>query len=458
MWGKQAIWIYWVGATAVMLGYLLMQLIGDNKTVFLPGQTSHGHHQIELACGACHSDAFAGGEVLQDACINCHGEELKLADDSHPKSKFTDPRNASRVARLDARECIACHVEHKPEITHAMGVTVPEDFCFKCHSDIAEERPSHSGMAFTSCASGGCHNFHDNRALYEDFIAKHLDEKTVLSNAVTNKRTRAEDYISLAGYPRQDFPLQVLTKDGMDAPAVINDEKIVHDWLDTAHSKAGVNCGACHARKDENKNKVWVDKPGHESCNGCHVFETKGFLSGRHGMRLAQNLSPMMPAMAKIEMKTIASNQELSCVACHSAHRFDAKHAEVDACLSCHNDLHSQNYKNSKHYDLWKKELAGGEPGTGVSCSTCHMPRTLQRAGDKDITLVQHNQNDNLRPNEKMIRSVCLGCHGLGFVIDSLASKDLMEKNYSSPPENRISTLELVRERVKQNAHKKGIN
>ena len=36
-----------------------------------------------------------------------------------------------------------------------------------------------------------------------------------------------------------------------------------------------------------------------------------------------------------------------------------------------------------------------------------------------------HNQNDGLRSNEKMIRPVCLDCHGLGFAIDALADDDL---------------------------------
>ena len=71
----------------------------------------------------------------------------KAAKDDHPKSKFTDPRNADRIAVLDARYCVTCHVEHRPEITSEMAVTVPADVCFLCHEGIAEERPSHEGMA-----------------------------------------------------------------------------------------------------------------------------------------------------------------------------------------------------------------------------------------------------------------------------------------------------------------------
>ena len=73
-------------------------------------------------------------------------------------------------------QCVTCHVEHRPEITLPMGVTLAADFCAHCHQDIAKDRPSHKGMAFNTCNSAGCHKFHDNRALYEDFLAKHLNE------------------------------------------------------------------------------------------------------------------------------------------------------------------------------------------------------------------------------------------------------------------------------------------
>jgi hypothetical protein len=55
-------------------------------------------------------------------------------------------------------------------------VTLATGFCQACHADVARERPSHQGVAFTSCAATGCHNFHDNRPLRESFLARHLGE------------------------------------------------------------------------------------------------------------------------------------------------------------------------------------------------------------------------------------------------------------------------------------------
>ncbi len=141
------LWLIWIGLTVPVGAFVLTLIIyGGNRSFLLIGKTTNGHHQIELACDACHTSPFGGAEVLQDACVNCHGAELKAANDSHPKSKFTDPRNADRVEILDARYCVTCHQEHRPGITQALGVTMPTDYCYLCHHDIADDRPSHLGL------------------------------------------------------------------------------------------------------------------------------------------------------------------------------------------------------------------------------------------------------------------------------------------------------------------------
>ena len=428
-----------------------MQIMGDDKRVFLPGKTSHGHYQIEMACVACHSDPLGGGEVLQDACMSCHGEELKIADDSHPITKFTNPRNADRVEQLDARKCITCHTEHKEEITMEMGVTLPNDFCFKCHQDVAENRPSHTGMEFLSCGTAGCHNFHDNRALYEDFLAKHLDEADHHEKVEVKELSLVDAYRILETYPLEEYPIQPLKSVDADHPiSVRHDSMINHDWAETSHSKSGVNCSACHETKSSEQNSsAWVDKPKHDICMNCHTDQTNDFLMGKHGMRLAQNLDPMTPALARSVMKDTAHDKELTCISCHSSHRFDTRHAAVEACLDCHDDQHSNAYKQSPHFKLWHKEITGkSEINTGVSCATCHLPRKDIKRDGKRLVISQHNQNDNLRPNEKMLRSVCMQCHGLGFSIDALADRKLIEKNFSGKPDVHIESLDMVKKRL----------
>jgi hypothetical protein len=113
---KKFIWPFWIAA-ALIIGAVfgLILFVSDDKTDLLIGDTSYGHYQIELACESCHAEPFGGSEALQNACVNCHGEELVQAHDSHPKKKFTDPREAYRLEIIDARYCISCHTEHHKE-------------------------------------------------------------------------------------------------------------------------------------------------------------------------------------------------------------------------------------------------------------------------------------------------------------------------------------------------------
>ena len=114
------LWLLWLLLTAALGGWLIATLMAPtptgelatgyamltDKTLFLPGATTAAHHQIEMACTACHGEAFTDRDAIQEACVGCHGDALKAAKDDHPKSKFTDPRNADRAAILDARYCI----------------------------------------------------------------------------------------------------------------------------------------------------------------------------------------------------------------------------------------------------------------------------------------------------------------------------------------------------------------
>lgn len=414
-------------------------IIATTQAMFTPGEMTHGHYQIELACNACHTPMMG---VKQDACLNCHKEELQIANDTHPASKFADPTNAARLKILNAKQCITCHREHVPDRTHPMGLSLPEDYCYHCHQDTLEQRPSHKDFAFNSCSNAGCHNYHDNRALYENFLFKHLDEPDFLDPAVVKLmlETKIDSKKSLTAV-QHDAP------EGLEiAPELLN------DWAETAHAAVGVNCQACHLAENEKGEAAWDNAVGHQTCGKCHEGEVKGFLNGRHGMRLAQNLSPMKPALARHSMKPHSLHMELNCSSCHSGHRFDTEFAAVDACVQCHNDQHTLAYLESSHYTLWLDELSGDKPpGSGVSCATCHMPRM-----EVDYELVvQHNQNETLRPNEKMIRTVCQNCHGTAFSIDSLADVELIEKGFVGQPKAHIESLDMVKQWFESKAKKK---
>ncbi len=425
----------WFG-TAVLAYFFRF---ADDRRFFLPGKTSHGHYQIELKCDACHTPLMG---VKTDACNRCHGAELAAAHDSHPRTKFTDPRNADLLTKIDAAECVTCHREHRPEQTHAMGVTQPDDYCFHCHQDIAKDRPSHAGLAFSTCATAGCHNFHDNTALYEDFLAQHLGEPDVRSPAARPIRAPVAPppgHTALTGAQRL-------------VPANVNaDQEIVYDWEKSAHARASVNCSDCHQAGDVAR--PWNAHPVEADCARCHEAEVQGFFGSRHGMRLAAGLSAMTPGEARLPMRPEAAQRTMTCNACHGAHRYDPRTAAVDSCLQCHDDAHSRGYLGSAHGRTWRAELAGeAAPGTGVSCATCHLPRETHRVDGRDVVRVQHNQNANLRPNEKMIRSVCLDCHGLSFALDALADRALIAANFRGRPAHHLDTLELVARRLSATA------
>lgn len=443
-------WTAWLVASATLASYLAYTLFaGEDKTLYLPGELSPGHHQLAESCDTCHRQGFGGGEVLDEACLDCHGDARVKPLDSHPRTKFTDPRNADRLEKINALACVTCHLEHRPEITQKDGLTQPRDLCFHCHAGIGEDRPSHRDMPFATCMDSGCHNFHNNRALYTDFLVKHMDAPPTDPRPQVPGREFAEVVEEILEYPRDHYPLEALDATAKDAPPdVLFSVRLWRQWLETAHAQAGVNCSACHQQRDEQGELgPWNDHPGPEGCAACHGLEVQRFQEGKHGMRLAAGLAPMTTAQARLPMQQTAGHEELGCVSCHGAHDFDVTRAAVEGCLHCHADEHSLAYEESPHHRLWQAEVAGeGEANSGVSCATCHMPRI-----DFDVnewmsrTLVDHNQSANLSPNSKMIRSACIHCHGLGFALDALADETLIRSNFSGQPTVQVRSIDMAR-------------
>lgn len=458
---RSTLWWTWAVGSGLLCSALAYALIADHasKSVFMPGPMSSGHHQLEDSCDSCHTDAFGGGEVLQEACVACHGDDRQKPFDSHPIAKFRDPRNAARLEKINATQCVSCHTEHRPEITSANGLTQPRDVCFHCHENVAEERPSHSGMAFVDCTTSGCHNYHDNRALYTDFLVKHMDQAEQLDV----QRVKGIEFLTvldqIVEYPIDRYPVDPLSITDIDVPEDVSyDESIVKEWSSTAHASAGVNCSACHQRlAADNSNAKWVDDPEMQGCTSCHGTEVNDFQQGKHGMRHAAGLSPMTPASSRLPMAKGSEHLELNCSSCHEAHSFDRQQAAVESCLGCHADEHSLAYKQSRHYALWQAEISGkAEPQSGVSCASCHMPRVQKDVSDwLNRVVVEHNQSEFFAPNSKMIRPVCQSCHGLPYSIDALADKALIDSNFQASPSVNVQSVTLAREDALRHQQKK---
>ena len=446
-------WLLWLAINCVIAGYFAFGLLApasslpspSMKRAWLPGETTHGHYQIELECNACHNPAEGASEltssdVMQDACIRCHGEQLKRAKDTHPSKKFRDPTHADLLLTLDAQNCLTCHREHVPDQTLEMGLTMPADYCWHCHQEVGENRPSHAGMKYDSCATAGCHNYHDNRALYEKFLNDHYGEPDMIEDGQVPARQIGQLVALIQRLSTEEWDGKTLTSVDADAPEAVElDDRWMSDWAETAHAAAGVNCTLCHGEGTEDQ--PWSDEVSMDRCGQCHGQQVETFLKGKHGMRLSVGLSPMTPSVARLPMHAGVAHAELQCNACHEGHRFDTQYAAVQACLKCHADDHSLAYANSSHAAAWNAELEGAAPsGSGVSCATCHLPRL---EGDEGI-FVSHDQNASLRPNETMAREVCLNCHSLEYSLSSLADPHSKDSCFGSQPEETIDSVEMA--------------
>jgi predicted CXXCH cytochrome family protein len=419
-----------VALFAAPIAFLGLPFGGRGQSLYVPGPTSSGHHQIEEKCAACHT-RFAG--ATDEACVRCHGQALREAGDSHAAAKFDDPGKASQLAIVDARSCLPCHREHRDEARERGSVTMAPALCLGCHAEVGQERPSHRSFAADSCASAGCHNYHDNRALYRDFLTRHRDEPPLLATRQVPQKPHAAEPVVV---PPVDAPEEVSAEPSY--------ARAVTDWSASAHARGKVTCTACHEQSSETEEPVWSGPVPDATCARCHEGERAGWLAGKHGMRAAVELAAMSPSQARLAMKRDAPSHDMGCTSCHGAHLFDRRWAAAEACQRCHDDVHTRTYRGGAHELAWQREQRGeAAPGTGVSCATCHLPR--HRSGDGFT--VDHNQNANLRPTDRMVRGVCMSCHGVGFSLSALADTALVRANFPGPPAPTIRTgMDLITE------------
>ncbi len=175
----------------LIIGVMVLMSIGlgsilalglDQRTLFLPGETSVGHYLFEESCNSCH-DGFK--PVSNETCLRCHQAELE--DDAHGPQKFRDPRWAGELANLDALTCTACHQEHVH--MYGRGVHLQPNLCMACHATIPEgELKSHEGFDPGGCWAAGCHNYHDHRAISTGFLRNGIGQPDMLPELLWPER------------------------------------------------------------------------------------------------------------------------------------------------------------------------------------------------------------------------------------------------------------------------------
>jgi hypothetical protein len=215
-------------------------------------------------------------------------------------------------------------------------------------------------------------------------------------------------------------------------------------WKGSVHALNDVNCSSCH---QDPQTKAFVAQPDRENCRSCHEQAVETFLLGKHGIRLLEGETPLTPTIARLPMQPTAHNLPMTCATCHDAHSVKTVPAAVDACLTCHADRHSLNYQNSRHGELFASDRALPRPSkTAVSCATCHLPRHQVKTGDRPVTLVNHNNTYTLLPRDRMVKEVCMNCHGVEYSYNSIFDDDLVETNFDKPPKLSLETFKLMRE------------
>jgi hypothetical protein len=280
-------------------------------------------------------------------------------------------------------------------------------------------------------------------------LLRHLHEPETQASEPTPELDYLQIGPMLPDYPSQQYPVVELQAVDVDAPVAHEPSKLVmNDWLASSHARAGVNCSACHEARVDGKQTPWTDHPKPRACATCHGFQVEGFFAGRHGMRAATALGAMVVEDARLPMHESAADKHIGCTSCHGAHSFDTSKAAVDACLGCHADEHSTAWRRSPHGRL----SSGADRNNAVTCAACHMPRVRRRDSTFDVswTAVEHNQNDTLRPNEKMIRPVCVNCHSLAFAIDALADPELIRSNFAGRPARHVPSLDMAETRLRE--------
>ncbi|MEL6441932.1 MAG: cytochrome c3 family protein [Cyanobacteria bacterium J06621_8] len=240
------------------------------------------------------------------------------------------------------------------------------------------------------------------------------------------------------------FPDMALAK-GVDEARLL---EIEQQWQTSAHALGDVNCSSCHQNQDTNQ---FVLRPTEESCRSCHENGVETFLIGKHGIRTLEGLSPLTPAMAHLPMQQDALDKQMNCNACHNVHTVNTFTAAVDSCLTCHRDNHSLNYQNSPHGQMLLEVGTLPRPNAElVTCATCHLPREV--AGDQ--VLVNHNNTYTLKPRDRMVKEVCMNCHGVEHAYNSIFDDELVEANFARPPDQKLNTFQLVRDLEKKRSNK----
>jgi len=216
---------------------------------------------------------------------------------------------------------------------------------------------------------------------------------------------------------------------------------INHQWKNSAHSQANVNCLDCHQANEDDadafmhEGEIIATIVSPLDCGRCHETEFKQQSGSKHS-RARESMKNLMPNVGQYfgdhaDPEMFCSNchgSEVvvkgdgtldsagwpnngigrvnpdgsigSCSSCHGRHQFSKAQArQPSACTHCHNGLDSPDkeiYANSKHGQLYTglqsqmnldsdQWVVGQDYFAAPTCVTCHMGATSGMQSNHDV-------------------------------------------------------------------------
>ncbi len=231
--------------------------------------------------------------------------------------------------------------------------------------------------------------------------------------------------LSLVGYRYAPVALQWVDSESCVGCHRSRSERMVGQWLKSAHFDEGVGCEACHGSDHE----VIFGAKGlvpPKVCGECHQAAYEGFQGSRHA-RAAEDAEAN--ARFKVAPEAIQRQGCSSCHAvgrrwpdgdagrcndCHAGHLFSAAEArEPRACEGCHmgpDHPQAEAWRASKHGIIYRGVL---DEAIAPTCVGCHVGGASKH--DFDV-------------RREEIEVACRRCHAKGFVRRHLADADAIER------------------------------
>ncbi len=333
----------------------VMVLAGSARAdLFSPGDLSKAHSSLSGlgSCTKCHP---VGGQLSQDACLDCHTE---LAGRVAKGAGFH-----GRIS-TDKRACESCHHDHQGEAHEMIDYGPQGEKGFNHQKTGWSLKGAHAPAKCTAC--------HEPRlvqtAAIRTLMEKRPKTKLGLSNACT-----ACHFDEHRGQQQEDCEFCHSEKEWKPATGFNhNDTKYP---LRGKHAK--VKCSGCHdGEKDPEAHGFPAPKSEtfmrfapveHRSCLDCHKDAHDGKFGLRcqschvpDGWNVLRNVGGERAFHEKTDFPLKGAHMDVECKSCHGPFpgiRPQFKNLKHETCGNCHPDAHL------------------GQLGTGKDapdCTTCH--------------------------------------------------------------------------------------